>query len=89
MSHSEEEIVCLKRDLLALFAEMIGTDEKELVEAKSFYADLGLDSLVILKIVTVIENRYKIELDEDQLDLLDNLDSAYKYIDYLLERKRI
>lgn len=86
MSLNKKENIRLKNELLCLFSDTTGIDKKKLTGATSFYTDIGLDSMAILKMVTIIENRYKIELDEDQLDLLDNLDSAYKYIDYLITR---
>ncbi len=77
----------LKRELKTILADAIGISEDKLTEETSLFNDLGLDSLAILKIVSIIENKYQIELDEDQLDLMDNLNTAYKYIDHLLTQK--
>lgn len=77
----------LKRELKTILADAIGISEDKLTEETSLFNDLGLDSLAILGIVSIIENEYQIELDEDQLDLMDNLNTAYKYIDHLLIQK--
>ncbi len=74
----------LKNELRKLIANAIGVNEDQLTEETSLFRDFGLDSLAILKIITLIEHKYKIDLDEDQLELMDNLKSAYKYVDHLL-----
>lgn len=77
----------LKCELKTILADAIGISEDKLTDETSLFNDLGLDSLAILKMVSIIENKYQIELDEDQLDLMDNLNTAYKYIDHLLTQK--
>ena len=82
------ESISLKDELRTLIAEAIGIREDQLTERTSLYDDLGLDSVAVLKIVSLIEHKYGIELDEDQLELMNTLESAYKYIDYLLNKTR-
>jgi acyl carrier protein len=74
----------LKYELRKLIANAIGVNEDQLTEETSLLRNFGLDSLAILKIVTLIEHKYKIDLDEEQLELMDNLRTAYKYIDHLV-----
>jgi len=85
MSHNiASEKSSLKNEIRKLIANAIGVNEDQVTDETSLLRDFGLDSLAILKIVILIEHKYKIDLDEEQLELMDNLKSAYKYIDHLL-----
>lgn len=77
----------LKSELRKLLSEALNASEDVLTDDTSFSRDLGVDSLTILKLICIIENSYGIELDENHVDLLDNLGTAYQYINSLVERK--
>lgn len=74
----------LKDELCVLVAETLGRAPAQIRTASSLRNDLGVDSLDVLRLVTVIENKYGIEVDEDRLHLLDTLDSAYRYVASLI-----
>lgn len=77
----------LKDELKKLLSEILKIPEDVLIDSTSLSIDLGVDSISILRLICLIEDKYDIEIDQDQLDLLDNLDSAYKYINTLILNK--
>jgi acyl carrier protein len=78
----------LKDELKALLAETLDIPSERLMEDTSFSRDLGIDSITVLKLVCALENKYSIEIDSDQLDLLDNLATSYRYINSLINEQK-
>ena len=78
-----------KAELRKLVSEELKISENTLTDKTSFLSDLGVDSLAILKLICRIENKYDIDIDQDQIDLLDNLDTAYRYIKSLRDEKNV
>ena len=76
-----------KNELKKLIAETFKVTEDALSEDTRISSDLGADSLSILKLISRIEDRFKIDIDQNHIDLLDNLGTAYKYIRALIEEK--
>lgn len=76
----------LKDEIRSLVAESLAVSSNAIGDSTSLTVDLGVDSIDILRLVTIIENRYGIEIDEGHIDLLDNLDSACRYIGTLIEK---
>ena len=78
----------LKDELKKIVTEELKINEEVITDNTSFSRDLAINSLAILKLICRIENEYDIDIDEDQIDLLDNIGTAYKYINTLIEEKR-
>ena len=77
-----------KNELKTIVSEILKIPEEKLSESSSITREFGLDSLAILRLICQIENTYEISIDERELDLLDNLGTAHKYINYLIEQKQ-
>lgn len=77
-----------KGEFRELLAEELDISESVLTDDISMSDDLGVDSLEIIKLICLIEDRYDVEVDESHIDLLDNLDSAYGYINALIEENQ-
>ena len=78
----------VKQEIRKLVAETLNVPESSLTDETSLSQDLNVDSLLILRLITIIENKYHIDIDESHIDLLDNIDSAYRYISTLTEDQR-
>ncbi len=78
----------LKDELKKIVTEELKINEEVITDNTSFSRDLAIDSLAVLKLICRIENEYDIDIDEDQIDLLDNIGTAYKYINTLIEEKK-
>ncbi len=76
-----------KNELRSIVAEALGVSEDSLAEGTSLTRDLDVRSLDILRLIVRIENKYGIDIDENQIDLLDNLADAYRYVATLIAKR--
>jgi acyl carrier protein len=74
-------------ELKTMIAEMLKVPRDELSESASISRKFGIDSLAFLRLICEIERTYDVEIDERELDMLDNLAAAHKYINYLISKK--
>jgi long-chain acyl-CoA synthetase len=57
-----------KDDLISLLSEMCHMDVSMIDDKSRLYADLGFDSLKIIELSTLIEERMRCEIDESRID---------------------
>ena len=77
----------LKNELRKMVAEVLNVPANELTDEMSFTQEMNVDSLDILKLICRIEHEYNIEIDQDEIDLLDKLGTAYRYVRSLIDSK--
>jgi acyl carrier protein len=58
----------LEDEIRELLAEQMGMDAGEITSNASLVDDLGLDSVDIMEIVVVYEEKHGVEIDDDRLD---------------------
>jgi len=75
----------LAHDLHDLFCEIT---ELEDVPADKSLKDLGVDSMMALEIVTAIEKKYGIKIEESELDQVGTLDRAVRLVAVKLDTKQ-
>jgi acyl carrier protein len=63
----------LVEELHALFSEITEIDD---IPAQKSLKDLGVDSMMALEIVTAIEKKYAIKIEEAELDQVATLEKA-------------
>lgn len=68
----------LSRDVTRIVAEVIEFEESELWEkrSQSFVEELGVDSMLALEILAVLEKRFRIEIPEEDILELSSLDAT-------------
>ena len=56
----------------------ISISEEKIISSKNLISDLGFDSLKMISFIVAIENKFKIEFDDDDLDItkLDSLENV-------------
>ncbi|MCA6094676.1 phosphopantetheine-binding protein [Streptomyces sp. SCA3-4] len=69
-----------KEDLRATVAHVLDIDTEELADDAGFIEDLGVDSLVALEVVVVLEKKYAVRLGEDELRRITTLDNAHQVL---------
>jgi acyl carrier protein len=77
MALSETEILA---GLAEIVAEETGLDAAEVVGAKSFTDDLDIDSLSMMTIVTLAEEKFDVRIPDEDVKNLVTVDDAVKYI---------
>ncbi|MFJ2576643.1 acyl carrier protein [Kitasatospora aureofaciens] len=69
-----------KEDLRATVAHALDVDVDELTDDVSFIADLGVDSLLALEVVVVLEKKYGLRLEESAFPRITSLAGTYEVL---------
>ncbi|MFB7668833.1 acyl carrier protein [Kitasatospora sp. NPDC056138] len=75
---SETAAIALdKEDLRRTVADVLDVDEAELTDEADFVENLGVDSLMALEVMVVLEKKYSVKLGESELKEVTCLQKAY------------
>lgn len=74
---SEEEIF---QSLKEIIVEQLGVEEEKVTMEASFTDDLGADSLDVVELVMAIEEKFNIEVSDDQADKITAVSDLVSYI---------
>ena len=67
-------------DLQAMAAEILGIDPEDVQMDKSFARDLAADSLDLVELIAAIEDKYDVELPEEELDKMKNVGDLWQFL---------
>jgi len=73
------------KELQELSAEILGIDADQIQMDKSFQRDLAADSLDLVELIAAIEDKYDVELPEEELEKMTVIADLWKF----LEAKRV
>ncbi|WRE93575.1 acyl carrier protein [Helicobacter pylori] len=65
----------------AVIAEQLGIDVSQVTPEAEFVKDLGVDSLDIVELVMALEERFGIEIFDEQAEKIVNVGDAMRYIE--------
>lgn len=74
---SEDEIF---QGLKELIVEQLGVDEEKVTLESVFNDDLGADSLDVVELVMAIEEKFNIEISDEDADKLSTVQDLVEYI---------
>ena len=74
---NEEEIF---QTLKEIVVEQLGVEEEKVTQEASFTDDLGADSLDVVELVMAIEERFNVEVSDDQADKIVAVSDLVEYI---------
>ena len=77
MAYTEAEVL---EGLAEIVAEETGLPTDLIVDDKSFVDDLDIDSLSMMTIVTLAEERFNVHIPDDEVKNLDTVGDAVRYI---------
>jgi acyl carrier protein len=77
---SESVLTLDKEELRTVVAEVLDVDVTEVTDDARFVDDLGVDSLMALEVMVVLERRYHVELDESELAEVASLQMMYEML---------
>ena len=69
----------LKNELRGIIAEIIEKDAKEIADEVPL-RELGVDSMQAIEIITDIERRYRIKIDESEFKNVTTLTSVHLFV---------
>jgi acyl carrier protein len=68
-------------DLQHLAAEILGVDADQVQMDKSFARDLAADSLDLVELIAAVEDKYDVELPEEELEKMKLISDLWKYLE--------
>ncbi|MFL1376523.1 MULTISPECIES: acyl carrier protein [unclassified Nocardiopsis] len=77
MAHSEQEIL---EGLGVIIEEIVGTEPSEVTPEKSFVDDLDIDSLSMVEIAVAAQDKFGVEIPDEQLKDLKTVQDVITFI---------
>lgn len=68
-------------ELQELAAEILGVEPDQVQLNVSFARDLAADSLDLVELIAAVEDRYGVELTEEQLEEMKNVGDLWTYLE--------
>ena len=75
----------LEQRISEMIIEQLGATKEEIVPEASFIDDLGADSLDIVELVMAMEERFDIEIPDDDAEKIQTIGDAVAYLRDRLE----
>ncbi|TMC01070.1 MAG: acyl carrier protein, partial [Chloroflexi bacterium] len=64
-----------------LAAEILGVDPEQVQLNVSFARDLAADSLDLVELIAAVEDKYDVELPEDELERMKNVGDLWVFLE--------
>ncbi len=68
-------------ELQKLASDILGVDPQDVQMDKSFARDLAADSLDLVELIAAVEDKYDVELPEEQLEKMKVIGDLWKYLE--------
>ena len=68
-------------ELQDLAAEILGVEPDQVQLDKSFQRDLAADSLDLVELISAIEDKYDVELSEEELEKMKNVGDLWQFLE--------
>ena len=69
------------RELQELAAEILGVEPEQVQMNVSFARDLAADSLDLVELIASVEDKYDVELPEEELNDMKNVGDLWKFLE--------
>lgn len=73
--------MALVDDVKAIIAEQLGVKLEEVTESASFIDDLGADSLDTVELVMALEEKFGVEIPDEDAEKMATVGEAIKYLE--------
>ncbi len=68
-------------ELQSLAADILGVDPNDVQMDKSFARDLAADSLDLVELIAAVEDKWDVELPEEELEKMKVIADLWKYLE--------
>ena len=68
------------KELQELAAEILGVEPDQVRMDVSFARDLAADSLDLVELIAAVEDKYDVELPEEELDKMKNVGDLWQFL---------
>jgi acyl carrier protein len=69
------------KELQELAAEILGADPEQVQMNVSFARDLAADSLDLVELIAAVEDKYDVELPEEELEKMKNVGDLWAFLE--------
>ena len=69
------------RELQELAAEILGVEPEQVQMNVSFARDLAADSLDLVELIAAVEDKYDVELPEEELEKMKNVGDLWVFLE--------
>ena len=69
------------KELQDLAAEILGIEPEQVQLNVSFQRDLAADSLDLVELIAAVEDKYDVELPEEQLEQMKNVGDLWQFLE--------
>ena len=69
------------QELQELAAEILGVEPEQVQLKVSFARDLAADSLDLVELIAAVEDKYDVELPEEELEQMKNVGDLWKFLE--------
>ncbi|NHA83153.1 acyl carrier protein [Helicobacter pylori] len=73
--------MALFEDIQAVIAEQLNVDTAQVTPEAEFVKDLGADSLDVVELIMALEEKFGIEIPDEQAEKIVNVGDVVKYIE--------
>ncbi|WP_187907454.1 acyl carrier protein [Helicobacter pylori] len=73
--------MALFEDIQAVIAEQLNVDMAQVTPEAEFVKDLGADSLDVVELIMALEEKFGIEIPDEQAEKIVNVGDVVKYIE--------
>ncbi|GAA7594109.1 acyl carrier protein [Helicobacter pylori] len=73
--------MALFEDIQAVIAEQLNVDATQVMPEAEFVKDLGADSLDVVELIMALEEKFGIEIPDEQAEKIVNVGDVVKYIE--------
>jgi len=71
----------IREEVKQIIIEKLGVDPKQIVDSASFIDDLGADSLDTVELVMAFEEKFEIEIPDEDTENIRTVGDAVEYIE--------
>ncbi|GAA7256892.1 acyl carrier protein [Helicobacter pylori] len=73
--------MALFEDIQAVIAEQLNVDTAQVTPEAEFVKDLGADSLDVVELIMALEEKFGVEIPDEQAEKIVNVGDVVKYIE--------
>ncbi|OYD13621.1 acyl carrier protein [candidate division WOR-3 bacterium JGI_Cruoil_03_44_89] len=79
--------MAVKDDIRGIIMEKLGVDEKQITDEASFTDDLGADSLDTVELIMALEEKFDLEIPNEEAEKLTTVGKAIEYVENKMKKK--
>ena len=79
----EKKKMAINQEMIDIIVEQLSVEKDKVVPEASFVDDLGADSLDLVELIMAMEEKFDIEIPDEDAEKIVTVQDAVKYVDNL------